>query len=250
MIRSTGIAALLPFLSALIWGQAVTANQAFEVSTIKPSSPDANGRFFRLASPRRFEAYNHTLKESIGYAYSLTPALIIGGPPWIDSDRYDTVGETAEPVANVAVTSAMFRTLLGERYRLTFHREQKQMNVYNLVVGKDGPKMKESPAGKDGRPSLMINGPPRAFKLPGRNATMAELAGLMQRVIVDRPVVDMTGLTARYDFDLLWTSGVGTEDNGTPDIFGAMQQLGLRLEPGKAMVETFVIDHVERPDAN
>ena len=234
------------------------------MSTIKPASPDANGRSFRFIGARRFAASNHTLKECIGFAYNLTPALVSGGPAWADSDRYDIIGETpgeARPAPGQA--TLMFQTLLADRFNLKFHHEQKQMSVYELVVGKSGPKIKESTARPDKDPSLLIEpSTPRAAKLPARNATMAQFASLMQRVVMDRPIVDKTGLSGKYDFDLEWTldgtqqgRGLpplpqGADADSKPDIFSAIQQLGLRLESAKALVEVLVIDHVEKPSEN
>jgi uncharacterized protein (TIGR03435 family) len=103
---------------------------------------------------------------------------------------------------------------------------------------------------------------PQLVRLPGRNATMAELASVMQRAALDRPVADRTGLTARYDFDLEFTpdetlfGGMlgrpqNTDDTSKLDLFAAMQQeLGLRLEATRGPVQLLVIDQAERPSAN
>ena len=82
-----------------------------------------------------FRARNHTLKECIGFAYNLTPGLISGGPSWIASDRYDI--EAKMPGGTKVTrdqTMLMVQTLLADRFKLKFHREQKEMSVYNLVV--------------------------------------------------------------------------------------------------------------------
>jgi uncharacterized protein (TIGR03435 family) len=242
--------------------QSVATSPSFEVSTVKPASPDSQGMTFRFAGPRRFTANNHTLKECIGFAYNLTPALMPGGPPWLESDRYDIVGElpgeTQPPRDQLLL---MFQGLLAERFKLKFHREQKEMTVYNLVVGKNGLKIKESTTGPPAGSLLIGFAPPRGRSLPARNATMQGFASLLQRVVVDRPVIDKTGLSGRYDFDLEW--GIdGTrvaqsmpppplgESETQPDITVAIQKLGLKLESAKGMVDVLVIDHVERPDAN
>jgi uncharacterized protein (TIGR03435 family) len=232
--------------------------QSFEVTTIKPASPDARGMSFTMAGAHRFLINNHTLKEVVATSYDLAPRLISGGPAWIDSDRYDMVGGTpGEARPPWEQLQLMMRALMAERFKLKFHRELKEASVYNLVIGKngrDGLKIKESPD-PDKNSSLMMRGlPNRAVSLPGRNSTMADLAALMQRVIVDRSVIDKTGLTAKYDFDLEWTPEgappAANDADAKPDIFAAMQRLGLRLEPAKGTVEVLVIDHVERPDDN
>jgi uncharacterized protein (TIGR03435 family) len=96
--------------------------------------------------------------------------------------------------------------------------------------------------------------------LPARNATMAQFASMMQRAVLDRPVVDKTGLSGRYDFDLQWTADDTQFDGKLPqakdnpgkiDLFAALQeQLGLRLVAGKGPIDGIVIDSVARPSEN
>jgi uncharacterized protein (TIGR03435 family) len=261
-MRAFVAAIFIVVLACAVLAQVPSASPTFEVSTIKPASPDAPGMSFRFVGARRFTANNHTLKECIGYAYNLTPALIPGGPPWIEVDRYDIVGETpGETKPSLAQILLMFQALLADRFKLQFHREPKEMTVYNLVVGKNGAKIKESTAGPDAAPGLLIQGSPRGALLPARNATMAAFASLLQRVVLDRPVIDKTGLSGKYDFDLEWSlegtrQGRGAAIPAAPDvdsalnIFSSIQQLGLRLESAKGLVEVLVIDRVEKPDAN
>jgi uncharacterized protein (TIGR03435 family) len=204
--------------------------------------------------------------ECIGFAYNLSPGLVSearGVPSWINSERYDIVGETPGEIRppNEEVLR-MFRALLEDRFKLKIHREQKEVSVYNLVLAKDGAKMHESAALPGKEPGLVIQPGATSARLPARNATVAQFASLLQRVIMDRPVVDKTGLSAKYDFDLEWRHAgtqldrglppekPGDDPDGKPDIFAAIQQLGLKLEPAKARVEVLVIDHVEKPDAN
>jgi uncharacterized protein (TIGR03435 family) len=243
-------------IASLVAVAALAQSVTFEVSTIRPASPDANGRSFRFVGARRFTANNHTLNEDIGFAYNLTPALISGGPAWADTERYDIVGETpGETRPPNDQVMLMFKALLADRFKLKFHRGQKELSVYNLVVGKNPLKLQEA-AGGD--PGLLIQRSSRGTAmLPARNATMAGFASLMQRVVLDRPVVDKTGLTGKYDFDLEWSTDgtrIGSVDSGSPesapDIFTAIQKFGLKLEATKAMVEVFIIDSAEKPDGN
>src|SRR5580658_2261331 len=191
---------------------------AFEVATIKPTPPDwRGGRWIRMQSTNRFFAPNFTLQTLIAAAYTLNPKEIAGGPAWIDSDRYDTLAETPGQIQpNLDEQMAMLRKLLADRFRLAFHREQKEMSIYALTVAKGGSKvtgskvtgskLKESAMSPDdspvGPPPLIFVVTPPAVRLPGRYATMAELASVFQRGMLDRPVVDKTGLAGRYDFDL------------------------------------------------
>ena len=150
----------------------------------------------------------------------------------------------------------MVQNLLANRFKVTFHREQRELSVYSLTAGTGGPKLKKSqdPAAA---PRLAFAG---FGKLPARNATIAEFAHLMQLTVLDRPVVDKTGLAGKFDFDLNWTpdatqfaglnihASPGDDPKAWPDLFTAVQtQLGLKLEPAKASIEVFVVDGAEKP---
>jgi uncharacterized protein (TIGR03435 family) len=241
---------------------------SFEVAAIKPTALDwSGGRFVRMQTAQQFVARGHALKTLIAAAYNLSPKAISGGPAWIDSDRYDILAKTPGGVRpNLDEQMSMLRKLLAERFSLTFHREQKELSIYALAVGKNGLRLKESmwlpDASPEGPPPLIFVVSPQLVRLPGRSATMAELASVLQRAALDRPVVDKTGLSGRYDFDLEWTpdetqfgGALGRSPNADeapkPGLFAAIQQqLGLRLEATKGPVEALVIDRAERPTEN
>ena len=239
------------------------AFDAFEVATIKPTPPDyQGGRFIAMQSAHLFGAKNYTLKSLVGAAYNLTPRAVSGGPSWIDSDRYDIVAKTPNEIRpNLDEQMSMLRKLLADRFKLTFHRERKELSIYALTVARNGPKLKQSTEPPDAPPVLVNRIFPGRVLLPARNATMAQLASMMQRAVLDRPVLDKTGLSGKYDFDLEWTpdetqfGGQGPpgapEIPLKPDLFAALQQqLGLRLEAAKGPVEVLVVDQVERPSEN
>jgi uncharacterized protein (TIGR03435 family) len=102
--------------------------------------------------------------------------------------------------------------------------------------------------------------PGEKIRLPARNATMAQFASMLQRAVVDRPVLDKTELTGKYDFDLEWTyddsqfggnlPAIKPENAEKPNLYAALQQLGLKLEPSRAAIDTIVIDSVQRPTEN
>jgi uncharacterized protein (TIGR03435 family) len=238
------------------------AFDAFEVATVKPVEFDSKGgRYIKMDGTHRFVEKAYTLKLLIAAAYDLNPRTVLGGPGWMDSDHYDIAAVTPGDVQpNHAEQMKMLRSLLAERFKLTFHREQKEFSSYVLEAGKGGPKLKASTLPPDAEVKLISTVYPQRILLPARNATMGDFVSLLQRAVLDRPVVDRTGLTSRYDFDLEWAPD-GTQfggeipaapaDAAAPPLFTAMQeQLGLRLYATKAPVSALVVDTVERPSAN
>ena len=246
--------------------QATTARpafQAFEVATVKPVDPDhpEAGRYYRMESAERFVAVNYTLKLLIAAAYDLNPKTISGGPSWVDSAKYDVVAKTPGGVRPERTEQmAMLRALLADRFGLKFHREGKVFSIYELQVAKGGPKLKASAAGPDALPQVISTVYPDRVKLPARNVSMGDFVAMMQRALLDRPVVDKTGLTGRYDFDLTWApdeTQFGGEapkmadDVASPPLFTALpQQLGLRLEATRGPVNALVVDKAEQPAAD
>jgi uncharacterized protein (TIGR03435 family) len=239
------------------------AGPAFEVATIKPTALDAKaGRYITMQGTNRFVAKYYTLKLLIAAAYNLSPKVISGGPGWSESDHFDILALTpGDTRPSQPEQMAMLRTLLSERFKLSFHREPKEFSIYALEVDKGGPKLKESMAAASDPPQLISTVyPPARIHLPAKNATMSDFTSLMQRALLDRPVVDRTGLTGRYDFDLDWAPDetqfggevpVAPADAQAPPFFTAIeQQLGLRLEAMRGMVQALVIDHAEPPSAN
>lgn len=240
---------------------AADANPSFEVATIKPSNPDRPGKAF-LVRGRQFSTLNTTTSEMIAFAYGVQARQIVGGPDWLDKDKYDLLAvPDGEGQPNSDQWKMMLRKLLADRFQLVFHHDKKELSVYAIVVAKNGPKLAKSQADPHGLPSLFFRG---LGTLPAANATIGDLAGVLQGAVLDRPVVDQTGLTGKYDFTLTWTPdqfqfrGMGAtppapSDNPSapPDLFTAMQdELGLKLESTKASVDVMVLDKVERPSAN
>jgi uncharacterized protein (TIGR03435 family) len=255
--------ALTLLAASLVFAQATRPTfDAFEVETIKPAAPDGKGRWIRMQSAHEFAAKNHALKTLVAAAYNVSPRAISGGPAWVDSDRFDILAKTPGEVRpNLDEQMSMLRKLLSDRFKLTFHHEQKDMSFYALTIARNGQKLRPSSASADaapeGAPPLIFVLSPQGVSLPGHSATMGELASVMQRAALDLPVVDKTGLSGRYDFNLEWTpdetqfGGLAPRDNSDsakPDLFTALQQqLGLKLEATKGPVQVLVIDRAERP---
>jgi uncharacterized protein (TIGR03435 family) len=257
---------ILAVTVSFAWAQDSAAGKsggpAFEVATIKPTPPDAKaGRYITMQGANRFVVKYYTLKLMIAAAYNLSPKVISGGPAWIDSDHFDILALTpGEARPTQPEQMAMLRALLTERFKLSFHREEKEFSIYALEVAKSGPKLKESTAPTSDPPQLISTVYPQRMHLPAKNATMSDFASLLQRALLDRPVVDKTGLAGRYDFDLDWAPDetqfggevpAATADAQAPPFFTAIeQQLGLHIEATHGMVEALVVDGAERLAGN
>lgn len=235
---------------------------SFEVATIKPSKPDAQGKGIGVRG-REISTLNTSLADLMEFAYGIHPRQISGGPSWIDSERYDILAKPeGDGTPNDAQWKIMAQKLLTERFQLKFHHEQKELSVYAITVGKTGPKLTKSAGDPNGLPGLGM----RALgNLSANNANMRDFAQMLQSVVLDRPVVDQTGLSGRFDFTLRWTpdetqfTSLGIKvptppaagPDAPPDLLTAFQeQLGLKLTATKAAVDIFVIDKAEKYSAN
>jgi uncharacterized protein (TIGR03435 family) len=233
----------------------------YEVATIKLSNPDERGGGFTLQG-RHLVARNFTVEGLITLAYNLHETQLIGGPDWMKTDHFDLdVLPDHEGLPSLEQARGIVRKLLADRFALKFHEETKELSVYVLSGAKTGPKFAKSSSDPSSPPGM--GGPPGRMMM--RNGTMAEFAMVMQGVL-DRPVVDQTGLKDRYDFTLRWTpdeSQYGgripppnSGDNSAaadapPPLFTAIQeQLGLKLDAMKAPAKVMVIDSVAKPTAN
>jgi uncharacterized protein (TIGR03435 family) len=231
---------------------------SFEVASIKLHVPTGQDRIGGTNFPGgRVTASFVTLRDLIISAYDLRPDQISGGPGWIYSDRYDLVAKAAgNGTPTEEELHQMMRSLLADRFRLQIHRQMKEMPVYALLVGKNGPKLKQSAS--DEKSSAIISQGQIIFSKIALPALAYNLSQFL-----DRPVLDRTGLSENYyDFKLEWTpdsNPTATDPNSIsvrssysgPSIFTAVQeQLGLKLESVRAPQEILVIDRAERPSEN
>lgn len=245
--------------------------EAFEVATVKPTAPEEigvnKGRYIRMQSAHRFQAKNYTVSGLIAAAYELNPKMISGGPEWADTDRYDVMAATpGELTPSHDDQMRMLRKLLSERFNLRFHRKMEDFAIFELTVAKNGPKLKPGSAPRDESYNATTTLYPAASGgidhalLPAHNITIQQFAAVLQHGILDRPVLDNTQLTGRYDIDLEWTPDEsnfggnlppGPPDSAKPGLFIAIQQqLGLRIEATRGPVEALVIDGIDRPSDN
>ena len=239
---------------------AADANPAFEVATIKLSKPDEHGPRFWF-EPRRFSVIHTSVSNLVKFAYGLQQRQLAGVPDWVSSENYDiSAVPDGEGEPSIKQWRSMVKKLLADRFQLKCHYEKRELTVYALTVAKTGPKMNRS-QGDPGMVAGLGFGPAGSFG--ATNATMADFSEAMGQAVLDRPVVDQTGLTGRFDFRLTWTAdetqfgAVGgykpaaENPDAPPDLFTAIQQeLGLKLESTKAAVDVLVIDHIEKPSAN
>jgi len=242
---------------------AADADPSFEVVTIKPSKPDQQGSGITLQGVR-LKTVNTSLAELIKFAYNVQDKQIIGAPAWVDTDKFDIDAQPDTPgTPDKDQTAKMIQKMLTDRFGLKFHKDSKELSAYVLSVGKNGQKMKKSDVDAGNIPGLGFR---QLGALTVINATMQDFCELMQSYVLDRPVVDHTELAGRWNFLLKWTpdqsqfGGMGVKvpppsDTPTadapPPLFTAIQeQIGLKLEAGKAQVGVLEIDHVERPSGN
>ena len=243
------------------------AKPEFEVATIKPSDPKQPGWGIGVNRSGMLNTHNTTLADLIKFTYDLHPKQVIGAPAWFDIDKFDLEAKpTVAGIPSVKQMQMMLQKLIADRFSLQFHKDQKELTAYAITVAKGGEKInKEKDAdipvpGFGGRPQAGFN---------IHNATMAEFASVMQAQFMDLPVVDQTGFGAtRYSFILKFTpdpsmrpfGGAGAPPPSTqpaavdpdapPDIFYAMEQLGLHFQKTKTPVDVMVIDKVEKPSPN
>jgi uncharacterized protein (TIGR03435 family) len=234
------------------------ANPAFGVVTVKPGESGMGHIGFR---GRHFSATNFTVEMLIELSYGLHATQVVGAPGWFATDRYDFDGvPDIEGVPTRKQQYIMVQKLLEDRFQLKVHHEQRQLSVYAITVAKGGPKMTKSASPPDEPVTFMFHG---LGNLTVRNLTIKDFAMWFQEGgILDRPVVDRTGLTDRYDFTLIWDPDQSQflssplppprdDPNALPSLWTAVQeQLGLKFEATKAPDDVIVIDHVERPSPN
>jgi uncharacterized protein (TIGR03435 family) len=250
----------IPSPPAALKPMPASAVPTFEVATVKPSNPDLQGKGFTVRG-REVLTINTTVRDLIAFAYSVHPRQIVRGPGWLETEKFDVTGQPdIEGVPNQQQMRTLVQKLLADRFKVTFHREKQELPIYALVVGPKGPTLTKSSGDPNGLPSLVFRG---LGSLPAINASMTDFATVMQAAILDRPVVDRTGLAGRFDFTLTWTpdetqfASMGVKvppppaDATAPSLFTAIQeQLGLKFEPSRGPVDVIVIDSVEHPSPN
>ncbi len=254
-------------LASIAFPQPSDSVLTFEVASIKPSGPNSirgsdGGPGSR--DPERYIFGKARLGDLIFLAYGLRFEGQISGPGWItdENSAYDLAVKMPKGTTK-AKFQIMLRNLLSERFKLAVHIQPKEFPVYDLVIAKSGPKLKESGSAPeddrhiDGFPDLPPGQPAMAntfgtgamAHLRTRQQTMARFT-LFVSNHEDRQVIDKTGLTAQYDFMLAYTFGGPASspgDTSAPFLREALEeQLGLKLVDSKAIFDVIIVDHAER----
>lgn len=267
-----------------------TPSFEYEAVTIKPSKgPGPDAKIGMWSTPDGFTAWFVTPQQmvSTAYGYGVQRFRVSGGPAWLPSERFDIEAKmdaaTADVLAKlnpgqrVLAQQKMLQALLADRFKLTVHRETRELLVYSLVVAKSGAKLQAAKPGDtyangikypDGTlaGSGALDGGVFDGWITAQGVTVANLADEMTDML-GHPVTDKTGMTGAYDFKLRFTPDdrlqvpggaepnerprLPSSDADEPSLFAAIQeQLGLKLESGKGPVEIIVVDHIEPPSGN
>jgi uncharacterized protein (TIGR03435 family) len=246
--------------SGASFGQTPEKPLSFEVASVKPASaPIATkddysagfnaGMRAALASAglrivgQRVNVTDNSLRDLIRLAYQVKDYQITA-PAWMSSEEYEIVANMPAG-SNRNQAPEMLKTLLDTRFHLQFHKETKKMAVYALVAAKSGPKLTavEGSANPRGGNAWTDSG---VGHLRAQKSPIAALADLLTKV-GDRPVIDGTGLTGIYDFDLTYSSELSaTSTEATPSLTAALSALGLRLEKHDVQMEILVIERADK----
>jgi uncharacterized protein (TIGR03435 family) len=268
----------------LVYGQTDDKSLTFDAATIKPASVPAlgggDGKTITTKTgrekasggpgttdPDRIHFPNVTLKSLLTTAYDVKESQIVG-PNWLDTERF-AVEATMPQGTTKEQFQVMLQNLLTERFKMTIRRESRELPTWTLTVSKNGLRMNGSAPvtvkGAGGAPlselqpiikaSVMMGPPPGSLRWTGWQASMGDLAkNLADELRV--PVTDATGLEGKYNFTLNFsrvalnpqgTGGASAADGEPlPDIFAALQSVGLKLDKTKAPLPVIVIDHAEK----
>ena len=234
----------------------------FEVATIKPAGLSPGLGLNVTATELR--ARSISLADLIAFTFELHRTQVSGLPDWAETEGYEIVAKLPQggDPSDVQIRT-MLKNLMQSRFGLAFHTEKRELSVYTVSIGKNGPagiKLVKNTTngqrvGAQGLGRTLFSG-----------ITMADFAAQLQLRVLDRPVIDRTGLADRYDFTLNWrpdefqfprasaaqrAAAVAAGADALPDLFTAVQeQLGLKLDATKALVDVLVIDKVSKPSEN
>jgi uncharacterized protein (TIGR03435 family) len=268
LTTTLGILIGAPFWAGMLFVRASDAQTSastpvapFGVASIKPNRSGELNSGFRRFVGGALDAKNITLKMLISFAYDLPEDRILHAPSWVDSDKYDILARP-DPAAGQAVDNSRLslrlrtQALLADRFKLTLHKEMRELTIFKLLVDKDGPKHLDAPKGS--APDWVNNG----RHVTCQALTMELFAKGFLTDQMRAPVIDQTGIKGSFDFSLDWvpdqhapgkpeSDPTAPSDPSGPSFFSALhEQLGLKLEAGKGPVEVLIVDRAERASEN
>jgi uncharacterized protein (TIGR03435 family) len=264
-----------------------TPKPEYEIVSIKPTDPtNRSGRSGLLYTADGLTAHNVGVWALVRAAYEIENYQISGAPKWFGTEHYDIEAKmdaaTADEVLKLGqeksrnLRQQMMQALLADRFNFVAHRETKDVPIYSLVISKGGSKLQEPKPdetyakgikGPDGQPfkeAIFFSGRAGSLTITAQAASTATLASVLSGQL-GRPVLDKTGLTAKYDFSFPFapeevqsasvpSSGVPAPvapESNLPALSVAIEEhLGLKLESGKGPAPIIVIDRVEKPSGN
>jgi uncharacterized protein (TIGR03435 family) len=264
--RSTGQKMTTPSPAA---AQPAPAEPAFDVAAIRENHSDHTARSHIVSSPSdgHLTVMNVPMKMLLQFAFALPETRILGGPDWLNSIKFDIEAKSDSSVDDrlralnsdqaKLLKQKMVQALLADRFKLVCHKETRELPVYALVAAKGGPRLQPSKSN-----GSTVDSSNNRINIRGGDNTVSTLAAELSKRL-GRVVIDKTGIAGRYDVILNWSPDDGTSvppsgnsaisaatDLG-PSIFTAIEeQLGLRLESHKGLVQVLVIDTIEKPSAN
>jgi uncharacterized protein (TIGR03435 family) len=237
----------------------LAADPAFEVATIKPAPPDAQGSSYNWRT-RDFTGKNHSVQDLIKFAYQVRDRQISGGPSWMAETKFDIAGKPdAEGLPSIDQYRVMIKKLLASRFNLQLHTVRQTFPVYALTRDENAPHLQHSDPEFEGTGYVY---PTDDGKADGQTVahcvgfTMPTFANLLMNFIEDRQIVDETGLAGSFEFTLTMPTSAmhggptGPEDDRADAFRHAIQPLGFHLVPKKEPVPVLIIDRIEKPTPN
>jgi uncharacterized protein (TIGR03435 family) len=229
------------------------AKPGFEVVTVKPAPPEEHNQGFDMQG-RHILLHRESVLNIIVFAYSLHSKQVVDAPEWVSSEFFDVDGvPDMEGEPNLVQYQYLLQRLLAERFGLRMHKDKRELGYYALRVAPGGIKFAKTTRTQDTMPQQGGHGGPDGQTMTFTNSSMSDFLLLGMQHYADRPLVDETGLTGRYDLNLRWTPDQmkPAEGDAAPGLFTALrEQTGLELKAAKGPVEVFVVDAVQKPGAD
>ena len=260
MTRVFAAISLAALLLVVGFAQSKPPQPIFEFADVHPSPRTMNPFMRSVLRGGRYELVNANMVDLIRTAYGVDPEKVVGGPNWVEFDRFDVIAPAPSNTPPETL-KLMLQALLADRFKLVVHNDTQPISGFVLTVGKGKLKLKE--AEPSGNPGCQIQPRPPVAPVPGQmsipsvavschNVTMEAFAAELRRLAngyITSVVVDSTGLKGSWDFDITWTPQFLLPMAGSDGVtlFDALnKQLGLKLEEQKLPSPVIVVDQVNR----